>query len=309
MRVAIVGAGIAGLSCAEALSGLGHDVALFDKGRGAGGRMSTRRVQLGTQMLRFDHGAQYFTVRDPAFADRVARWERDGIVARWPVAGDDAWVGMPGMNAPVKAMADVHRVTWGMRIDALERHGHAWQLSSPVEAGSFDSVVVAIPAEQAGPLLAPFQPEFAEAAAVARSAPCWTAMIAFAEPIRTELRIVRHSGAIGWAARDGSKPGRGDAETWVVQATPQWSAANLERSPEEVAPELLLALGSALQIPLPHPTYLAAHRWRFARSTGDPGPGALWDDTIGLGACGDWLLAPRVEAAWLSGHRLAMMIG
>ncbi len=30
---------------------------------------------------------------------------------------------------------------------------------------------------------------------------------------------------------------------------------------------------------------------------------------IKLGACGDWLLGPRVEAAWLSGHRLAMQIG
>jgi predicted NAD/FAD-dependent oxidoreductase len=44
MRIGIVGAGMAGLSCAEGLANHGHDVVLLDKGRGPGGRMSTRRT-------------------------------------------------------------------------------------------------------------------------------------------------------------------------------------------------------------------------------------------------------------------------
>ena len=58
MRVAIVGAGIAGLSCALRLQGGDHHVTLFDKGRGAGGRMSTRRVETPAGTAAFDHGAQ-----------------------------------------------------------------------------------------------------------------------------------------------------------------------------------------------------------------------------------------------------------
>lgn len=46
MTVAIIGAGMAGLSCARALVQAGVAVELFDKGRGPGGRMSTRRVEL-----------------------------------------------------------------------------------------------------------------------------------------------------------------------------------------------------------------------------------------------------------------------
>ena len=82
MQIAIVGAGMAGLSCATRLAALGHEIALFDKGRGPGGRMATRRVEADGTMLRFDHGAQYFTARDPRFVEQVARWEREGVLFR-----------------------------------------------------------------------------------------------------------------------------------------------------------------------------------------------------------------------------------
>ena len=54
MKIAVIGAGIAGLACAEALAAKGSDVTLFDKGRRAGGRMSTRLVEnrVGSRELR-----------------------------------------------------------------------------------------------------------------------------------------------------------------------------------------------------------------------------------------------------------------
>ena len=64
-RVLIIGAGMAGLSCAAALGSVGHAVTLIDKARGPGGRMSTRRVDTPLGQAAFDHGAQYFTARDP----------------------------------------------------------------------------------------------------------------------------------------------------------------------------------------------------------------------------------------------------
>ena len=52
---AVIGAGIAGLSCATVLQQAGLKVSLFDKSHGPAGRMSTRRGD-GWQC---DHGAQY----------------------------------------------------------------------------------------------------------------------------------------------------------------------------------------------------------------------------------------------------------
>lgn len=102
MRIGIVGAGMAGLACAEELTSLGHEVRLFDKGREPGGRMSTRRIPTSAGEANFDHGAQYFTVRDDAFQQKVAAWISEGAAAPWPPAGSDAYVGVPAMNAPVR---------------------------------------------------------------------------------------------------------------------------------------------------------------------------------------------------------------
>ena len=83
MRIGIIEAGMAGLSCAQALRHQGHDVIAFDKGRGPGGRMSTRRIDTSLGEAAFDHGAQDLTARDPAFVAQVEHWAQDGHVARW----------------------------------------------------------------------------------------------------------------------------------------------------------------------------------------------------------------------------------
>ena len=309
MQIAIVGAGMAGLSCATRLAALGHEVALFDKGRGPGGRMATRRVEADGTMLRFDHGAQYFTARDPRFVEQVARWEREGVVARWDAAGADTWVGTPAMNAPIKAMAGRHDVQFGTRIEQLLRDGDGWQLDG---AGApdrrFDAVVVALPAEQAGPLLQQHAGAMGDLADATSSAPCWTVMAAFEQRLPSEQDSIRHHGAIGWAARNNAKPGRGSAECWVVQASPDWSRTHLEDEATAVETALLDQLAGAIGAPLPPRLAISAHRWRFARS-GSAGEEALWDAQQRIGVCGDWLLGPRVEAAYLSGLLLAETVG
>ncbi len=309
MQIAIVGAGMAGLSCATRLAALGHDVALFDKGRGPGGRMATRRVEADGTMLRFDHGTQYFTARDPRFVEQVARWEREGVVARWDAAGEDAWVGTPAMNAPIKAMAEPHDVQFRTRIEQLLRDGDGWQLDGEgAPDRRFDAVVVALPAEQAGPLLQQHASAMGDLADTTSSAPCWTIMAAFEQRLPSEQDTIRHHGAIGWAARNNAKPGRGSAECWVVQASPDWSRTHLEDEATAVETALLDQLADAIGAPLPPRLAISAHRWRFARS-GSAGEEALWDAQQRIGVCGDWLLGPRVEAAYLSGLILAETVG
>ncbi len=308
MRIAIIGAGMAGASCGIRLAASGHAVEVFDKGRGPGGRMATRRIEVDGKTYRLDHGAQYFTARDPAFAAQVEAWEADGIVARWPAAKDGARVGTPGMNAPVRAMAEALGVRFAARVEGLERAGEGWLLNgegAPTDA--FDAVVVAVPAEQAGPLLAPHAPGMASQAEAVESAPCWAAMAVFDTPLAIENDTLADRGPIAWAARNSAKPGRGEGECWVLHATPDWSRANLERERDDVAADLLAQFG-AVAGDLPPVLALTAHRWRYAMVE-KGGPGALWDDALRLGACGDWLSGPRVENAFLSGVDLAARIG
>lgn len=306
MKVGIVGAGLAGLACAEALKRSGHEVVLLDKGRGPGGRMSVRRMATPLGEASFDHGAQYFTLRDPGFLARAEDWLAKGVIAPWPAAGPDAYVGTPGMNAPVKQMAEGLPVQWGTKATELTRKGQGWLLH--LEAGDaieVDAVVLALPAEQTAELTALIAPALSAKAQSTTTQPCWTVMAAFDERLPTDLDCWRGAEGepLGWVARNSSKPGRTGPEAWVLQASPDWSRQNLEATQDEVMAALLSAfwerLGSTKA-----PIAQSAHRWRYARS-GAEGSGALWDPELRLGLCGDWLIGPRVEAAWLSGAALA----
>ena len=300
MKISIIGGGMAGLACAERLSSAGMAVTVFDKGRAAGGRMAARRVATEAGEASFDHGAQYFNARDPAFAARVRRWADAGLAARWPAAGPDAWVGMPTMNAPVKQMASVADVRWNTAVPQLGRVSGGWS----IDGEAFDAVVVAVPAEQAAPLLQPWDPAMAARAAATPSQPCWTVMAAFAAPVPHTGDILREQGAIGWAARNSAKPGRAGPEAWVIQAAPGWSTEHLEEDAQEVGQSLLQTFATAVGRDLPPTLSVTAHRWRYARAGIAPA-GAAWNPTLRLGVCGDWLMGPRVECAWLSGDTLA----
>jgi predicted NAD/FAD-dependent oxidoreductase len=311
MRIGIVGAGVAGLACAEGLARRGHEIVILDKGRGPGGRMSTRRLATPAGEATFDHGAQYFTVRDPGFRARVEDWLAKGCVAPWVAAGADAYVGVPGMNAPIRTMAEPFAVQWGVRVIALSPIAEGWSLVTQAgPAVAVDAVVVALPAEQAVDLIGPVRGTLAPLNAAPQTAPCWTLMLAFADTLPTPLNCLRggDADALGWAARNRSKPGRSGPEAWVVQAGPDWSRQYLEADANWVAGALSDALSARLGVNLPPPIALSTHRWRYARS-GVEGSGALWDADRRLGLCGDWLLGARVEAAWMSGSQLAERIG
>ena len=300
-KIGIIGAGIAGLSCADELVALGHSVQLFDKGHGPGGRMSTRRLETSMGDVHFDHGAQYFTVRDSAFHDVVKKWEANGVVKGWPLIAPDAWVGSPSMNAVIREMVSQPDVMFGALVKSISKSDEGWLVATPEGLhGPYDSIIMAIPSEQAAPLLALHDLTFAQKAMHARSQPCWTVMLAFAEPLSMRDDILKDLGIISWAARNSAKPGRTGPEAWVVQASGQWSAAHVEDDREDVLATISRQFEEAIGEPLPALLGSDVHRWRFALSAG-LGLGALWNEKLALGVCGDWLVGPRVECAWQSG--------
>lgn len=300
-EIAIVGAGMAGLSCATALREAGRTVTLFDKGRRPSGRMASRAVSADGQDFAFDFGALYMTGRDAGFVAQLQAWAAAGIAARWLAAGEDAWVGTPVMDAPLKAMADALDVRWSTHVHRVRRDGARWRVElEGEEAGPFDAVVLALPAEQVVPLAEGMDDALAELARGHRSAPCWTVMLGFDAAIDAPDLLDGH-GVIDRAARNPAKPGHGGGEAWTIHADADWSERHVEAERDWVVAQLTAALGERVA-GLPAPVVGAAHRWRYARSDG-AGVGCYWAE--GLGACGDWLVAPRVEAAWVSGRGLA----
>lgn len=317
--IAIIGAGMAGLACATRLKEQGRSVTVFDKGRGPGGRMATRRAQVAGDTVSFDHGAQYFTVRDTGFAEAVAGWRHADVVAPWPAAGDDAMVGIPSMNAPIRHMAAALEVHWTTRIEAIERSEDGWRVvfedGSGRDGGASDfrQVIIAVPAEQAMPMLSaielPVAADWSARARASTSSPCWAVMATFSHTL--PLADTFRGTEITWAARNSAKPGREAGEHWVIHGSSEWSAHHLELDPEQAGEALLERFCAETDVAETRPLHLAAHRWRFAKAQTagrSKQAGFLWDAPSGLGVCGDWLASPRVEGAWVSGNGLARAV-
>lgn len=302
--IAVIGAGLAGLTCAHALREAGLAPRVFEKSRGLGGRLATRR----TDGLAFDHGAQFMTARGAPFAEWLDGAVARGEAAEWRPDGLDGgrrrYVGVPKMNAPLRHLADGLEPAVRTEVAAVARDDGGWRLklADGTATEPFDRVICTAPAPQAAKLLAA-DAALAEALAQVEIAPCWTLMVAFDRAPDLPDAAQDPRDGIAWMARAGSRPGRDAAHAWVVHASPEWSTGHLELGKDDARDRLMGLLG-----PVPAPVHAAAHRWRYAMTTRPLGRPFAASADGSLMAGGDWTLGARVEAAFDSGKALAQAV-
>jgi predicted NAD/FAD-dependent oxidoreductase len=209
------------------------------------------------------------------------------------------------MSALAGELAAGLDVSWDTRVDDAHQSARGlWLLrAGDHELGQFDAVVSSAPAPQAAALLGEAAPNLAEACDSVTMLPCWAVLAAFPEPLDVgyDAAFVE-ANPLAWIARDSSKPQRSPMpETWVLHASPVFSAEHIDAEAADVARMLVdefavLAGRSEL-----HPIHLEAHRWRYARSLEPRTDGCIIDRDARLAVCGDWLSGDRIEGAFLSG--------
>lgn len=325
--IAIIGAGLAGAAAARSLSLAGMQPVLFDKGRGVGGRLSTRRAKTPSGEVRIDHGAQFLTARTDSFTSHLKDAQTKGLAAPWTgrfvsldrggnrvdLNDETRWIGTPGMNGIVKQALeglDVHLQT---RVTALKGAPGDWSLKCEdgSRSGPYQAVILTLPPEQLVELLAWSDGDFSDMIAEAREArmnPCQAVMLVLDEPFDPGFDGAKLlGGGIRWMARMRSRPDRSDIEAWVLHASPDWSDTHLEDDPEVIA--RWLHEEAFVRFGMPQPAWMQAHRWRYALAAETPGTPYKLDESGTVGCAGDWRLGPRGELAWTSGEALGDALG
>ncbi len=296
-QIAIIGAGVSGLACARALPG----AVVFDKGRKAGGRLATRR---GAGERTFNHGCQFATLRDAGFAAVM----RDAGAEPWAAAGDGRFAAadMAGLAERLSAGLDVRL---GAAVTGIAPGADGWRLAFADGAERiFGGLVLAVPAPQAAALLRPVGHGFVGRLEGVVMAPCWTLMLGFEGALPGPDVVRPEAGPVAWIARENSRPKAAAGPVgYTVQASPEWSRAHLEDAPEDVVAALTAAFVAASGVAV-GPAHAVAHRWRYARAEVALGEDFLWDAALQVGVCGDWCLAGRLEAAYLSGNALGIRL-
>lgn len=329
-RVAVVGAGLSGAVCARQLSFAGWRVQVFDKSRGAGGRLATRRASWQdadgrSRTTKFDHGAVGFSATTPAFHAFAEKACRAGWLAAWqPVAAPGTndvgplYLPVPDMPRLTRELLSGIDFCWDAPIDAVQRHDEGWRVRSrgEVQPGQFDAVVLAMPPSQSAALLTAHAPEWAQRAAQVLMQPCWTLMGVADAPAEAPWDIARPCHPIiELLSRNERRPGREahPGEThWVAHARADWSREHLEQPGDWVQARLQDAVAECLGEAVRW-RHAVVHRWRYAQTglpLAEPVDSCWWDTISGLGVCGDFLGGQGAEGAWQSATALvAAMLG
>ncbi|MFN3729659.1 MAG: NAD(P)/FAD-dependent oxidoreductase [Fimbriimonadaceae bacterium] len=323
LRVAVVGAGIAGLATARLLTQSGVSAVVFEKSRGYGGRAATRRLKGYT----FDTGATSVTPRGLEIG-RVIREELDTselVEIEKPVfvfqgdrvvQGDASRAVRPrytyrsGMTRLAKLLAAEVDVRLETTIDVLEPHPDGRIV---VRGEAFDYVVLTPPLPQTVRLLATLgDPRTFEHAAYRC---CLSVLLGF----RAEIGEVPYFAVIDpeqrrpltWLSLESVKsPGRAPAgcTAMVAQLGPGYSAARYDTPDDRIVENVVDYIRRSYGATWPDPEVSAVKRWRYSQPEigyhfGDANPPG-----VRVIVAGDGTTAPRIENAYESGVLAAKRI-
>ncbi|MEL6289293.1 MAG: FAD-dependent oxidoreductase [Pseudomonadota bacterium] len=323
--IAVIGAGMAGMTAAQMLRASGHRVEVFERESILGGRLATRRID----RMNYDLGTPYITARTREFDRHLNGLALTGAISRWApalyegqrtdgrvVTPQNWFVGIPGMNSITRAMSEGLRIHLASPVRRLTRvstgTGPRWALefaNGDLSEG-FHAVLSTAPAPETYALMRDHTQEFDEITRV-RMSPCWTVVVHLPTRLPVAFDAASQIGEIlAWVARDTSKPSRRkESEIWILQSTPDWSKEFVEEEPDLVAEDLWREFQTAFPQVADHsPTSVSAYRWRYALVERSLASSALFSREHLLGAAGDWCLGPRAEAAFESAHALVRRV-
>lgn len=307
--VVIVGAGIAGASCARELTAAGIPVDLRERSFVPGGRLSSRTIA----GRRVDLGASYLTCRTPEFQAVVDSWLERGLAREWtdrfavrtPAGWDPPKSGPVRYGTPGGLRSLVEDLVAGLDVSFRSEVADVGP-GPTVDGERAAAVVLAMPDPQASDLLAEELTEELAAVDGREYEPVLALAAGWAERCWPDVdgAFVQDDPDLSWVADDGRRRGDG-APVLVAHSTAPFATPHLDQ-PGRAAEPMLAALQRVMEIDRP-PEWSYLHRWSLAR------PAEAREETHHLGEamvglCGDSWGSPKVETAWLSGRALGQAL-
>lgn len=321
----IIGAGMTGLTAARVLQSRGLKVAIFDKGRGVGGRLATRWSEDETgQRAFYDHGAQFFTVRDAAFQSQVDDWRARGLVKEWARGFADAsgqpqhdghprYCAVNGMNALARDLAQGLPVTTNAQVTSVSPFENGWRVMMASGAShTTASLVLTPPVEQSLALLdtgaAMLPDEIRASLEPINYDPCFAVLVELEAPSRLPEpgALQLRNEPIAWIGDNHRKGISPAAFTVTLHAGPEFTREYWDAPHDVIAQKLLHAANDWLRAPVKR---WQVHRWRYSQPVVTHPEACLFTDKPApLVFAGDAFGAPRVEGAFLSGRAAAQVL-
>ncbi len=312
----IIGGGIAGLICATELKAAGKSIWIVDKGRGPGGRMSTRRMLGG----RLDHGAQYFTVRDECFRTYVDRWLSARIIREWfchlpcdtNSDGYPRYCGVSGMSDIPKLLAEGLSISLSEEVIELIRDVDCWVAKTASgKAFSGKHLIMTAPLPQSLALLNSTGLDYAgdqqEALSKIQYEKGLATLLVLDGPsglnVPGGLKVA--DGPLTWIGDNQQKGISPNVPTITLHANSAFADLHWDSPNELRGPLMIEAAASYLNANI---IEYNCHRWGFTIAKKSWPEKSFHNPELKLTLAGDAFGGPRVEGAALSGMNAARNI-
>ena len=304
--VAIIGAGLSGLSCAQALQAMGVSVRVFEQAPVVGGRCAT---QLWQGHL-VDLGVQYFTAQSGEFKKELLTRLRQFRPIISPILDQDNHV-IPNLSGPRFYVLQgnnyfAHILSHGLDIHLNTAVETVTFRNSRIECRgeTYRAVVSSLPGPQTARL-------FALSQSPADYEPCITALLEYSgashSVARESYARIRSGPQHNLIASycENHKVGRiiGNKTVFIAQASAAFSRQHEGVPPEAYLPILSRDNEVLWRIPPGLLTASSGHRWCFGYPLG--GPRRRVDLPEGAFFCGDSRTESTVEGVWLDGRNVA----
>jgi renalase len=317
MRVLVVGAGISGCICARRLSDFGYEVTVVEKGRGVGGRMSTRRMN----GARIDHGAQFFTIRDDRLLGYLQEWRNGDSVAEWydhvpnrsDLADRSRFRGVLGMTDPAKHLLRNLKVEKNFFVEFIQWSGGAWTVKEKGTSGrslKVDHLVLTLPVPQMLKLFAlssfELQPQVMSNLRNIRYSRCLAlfGLLDRVSSIPCPGIITHPTPKVDWLA-DNQVKGISQKPAFTLHASSQFSDEIWNVPDNDGILSLVPVVEGLMQAKI---LEWAIHRWHFSKPLVTFGESHFHSPDRHLSLAGDGFSGERVESAAISGWEAAESI-
>ena len=318
-KIAIIGAGFSGIILGQELSKI-SEVKIFEKARGSGGKMSTRRVD----EFAFDHGVQCLTARTKDFQNFLSPHILSGDVAAWEgksinfhvdksvtpqILFETNFVASPAMNSLCKKLSAGLDISFQTEIIPLkEKTSQGWHLEdkSGNSLGVFDLLISSAPPAQTVNLFGSYISPNQSLRQVLME-PCFALMVGFKNKLQFDWILAKvQNNPLKLISFNSSKPGRNQENSCFVAHTKEaWTKENIGRDIAEVEKILLQNFSEITGLSDIKPDHVSAHLWRYALVEKNPNEKRHFIDIdLGLAATSDWVSNSRVEDVWLSAMSL-----
>ena len=318
-NVAIIGAGITGVTVANLLQKK-YNLTVFEKSRGVGGRIATRRAE----PYQFNHGAQYFKVENKEFKDFVQPLMvnkiikplktnqieilNKNVIKRTKIYNQQYFTAGSKMNSVVKYLINNNfSIKLLCKIEKILKENDNWFIidSNKVSYGPYNWLFITIPPNQAIEILYN-NFKFLDIIKKIKMRSCYSLMLGFDEikefDFDTALFLDED---VRWLSISKKILEKKEYYNLLINSSYNFAEQNINGSKDKISNYLIKQVSDILQCKLNNYKHKALHFWKYAMSEKNNNLGSLFDEDLKVIVCGDWCMNGKVEGGFLSAKNAA----